>query len=105
MNQSSLKNPLPHCLYKTKYGFTTGETVETKVDLFDENKNPIKAGSKIRLVAFSAKVRMTRGKNQDSRKYFYNAVSENQEGNYGNRIRENFCTIKKIKNILRAKTN
>ncbi len=85
------------------YGFKVGEIVETKVELFDETVSlRIDSGTKLRLVCFVPKVKLSQPHLQDSvfvdgKEYFYNAVRANQKSDHGRRIRANFCTIKKIK--------
>lgn len=82
------------------YKYNLGEIVETKVDLISENKTPIPAGTKIRLVAFAPKVRIVKDgekSHYDKKPYFFNAVIATQENDYSDRIRANFVTIKKIK--------
>ncbi len=83
------------------YGYKVGDVVETVVRLQTEGGVDVSIGSRLRLVAFAPKVRISRKKDHsgfiDGREYFYNAVRESQESDYGNRIRANFCTIRKIK--------
>ena len=83
-------------MIKTEYKvFKVGCTYILKVNVMDENRKIIPAGTKIRLVAIAPKVRMVTGENKDTSPYFYNAVLASQENDYANRIRENFCTIAK----------
>ncbi len=82
---------------ESKYGYNVGQIVVTKLELIDENLNTIPAGTRIRIVAIAPKVRIRTGDEYlDSKQYFFNAVIESQELDYGNRIRANFCTIKKL---------
>jgi hypothetical protein len=83
----------------TKYGYSIGQIVQTRYNLYDENQNEIPAGTRIRIVAIAPKVRIITGDElHDRREYFYNAILADQtEPDYMNRIRANFCTIRKIK--------
>ena len=84
---------------KPKYSFHIGEIVKTKIDLWTENSEFIPAGSKIRLVTFTPKVRMytADGYRVDTKELFFNAVKDGQVQDFSNRIRANFCTIQKIR--------
>lgn len=79
----------------TYRGYTVGKKYKLKVTVKDEHENIIPAGTIIRLVAITPKVRIVNGENKDNWMYFYNAVIATQENDYSNRIRENFCTIKR----------
>jgi hypothetical protein len=80
------------------YGFKLGDIVLNKVELIDEHGNVIVPGTKLRIVAFTPKVQITKGnpKYYDNKVYFFNAVRNEQTENYSHRIRANFCTIKKF---------
>jgi hypothetical protein len=89
-------------LTTTKYGFSVGERVISKVILFDENEFLINVGEELKIVAIAPKVRKTNPwaiKNapdySDNKDYFVNLVQANQENDYGRRIRCNFICIKK----------
>lgn len=95
---------------ESKYGYTVGQLVQTKYELKDENDNTIPAGTQIRIVAITPKVRVFPAELiklwedsylYDTQEYFYNAVIASQAEDYGNRIRENFCTIEKITDLTR----
>lgn len=87
------------------YGFKVGEIVELLVTETMESNTGRKScvrGSRIRLVCFVPKVKIYTADTElekkfvDSKPYFFNAVPEEQwDSDYGNRIRANFCTIKK----------
>src|SRR5574343_56738 len=79
------------------YGFKVGETVLNKIDLMTESKIKVPAGSFLLIVAIAPKVRKGYVDNIrcDSRDYFFNAVILG--GSDNDRLRENFCTIKKFK--------
>ncbi len=95
------------------YGFRLDEIVELVVEVYDEKCVLVPAGTRIRLVAISPKVRIQDPSydpsRYDRRAHFFNAVREeemdfsdprrkwNSELPYGARIRANFCTIRKIK--------
>ncbi len=87
------------------YGYKIGDIVELKIDYQDERRAWVKAGSKLRLVAFAPKVVM-RPKHEkipypdgeDRKPYFFNAVRAEQEmGNHTDRTRGNFIIIRKVK--------
>jgi hypothetical protein len=82
------------------YGFEIGQNVFSKVNLLDENENPIPKGTLLRIVAIPPKVRLTnawklekQSEYYDNKEYFYNAVLATQKEDYSNRIRANFVTI------------
>jgi hypothetical protein len=78
--------------------YSIGQIVQTKYDLHDENQNEIPAGTRIRIVAIAPKIRMVaKDTLHDRLPYFFNAVLESQAEDWSNRIRANFCTIRKIK--------
>ena len=77
------------------YRFKVGQIYVLNVPVFDENNNFHDKGTKVRIVAISPKVRIIEGLNKDKHEYFYNAVIASQESDYGNRIREDFCTLRK----------
>lgn len=81
----------------TYRGYTVGKKYKLTVEVVDENNTIIPAGTIIRLVAIAPKVRMVTGKNKDTWMYFYNAVISTQENDYSNRIRQDFCTIRRCK--------
>jgi hypothetical protein len=90
---------LEHELEK-RYNYKIGEIVVTKVDLWTENNQYLPTGTKLRIVAFAAKVYKTRYPDNitsDSKEYFLNAVLVAQEKDWGNRVRPDFCCIRKIK--------
>lgn len=85
---------------KEMYGFKVGEIIETKINVTDENGVLLERGSRLRLVSIAPKVIVVAKDNRisgvhDSKPYFFNAVRETQESNYGDRIREDFIAIKK----------
>lgn len=84
------------------YGFKIGEIVELKIALSDERDVLVEKGSRLRIVAIAPKIYEPRKEiaddvGVDMKQYFYNAVRADQESDYGNRIRSNFCTIQRIK--------
>ena len=82
---------------KDKYrGYVVGKKYRLLVTVKDEHGNIIPAGTIIRIVAIAPKVRIVEGENKDKWMYFYIAVIAEQKEDYKNRIRENFCTIKKV---------
>ena len=88
---------------ESAYGFKIGQIVLTKIDLTNENGVTIPTGTRLRIVAIAPKVRIYTQNNDlygipqrlDSKQYFFNAVLEDQQEDYSNRIRANFCTITK----------
>lgn len=74
------------------YRFKVGRIYKLNVPVFDESGKFHDAGTKVRIISITPKVRITSGVNKDSREYFYNAVVANNPG-YFPRIRENFCTL------------
>jgi hypothetical protein len=81
------------------YGFKLHDIVINKVELEDEYEEKISPGTKLRIVAIAAKVRKIKIVNSlyfDYKDYFFNAVREDQDTDYGHRIRADFCTIKKF---------
>lgn len=88
-----------------KYGFHVGQIVQNKIDVFDENGENVPCGTKMRIVAITPKVYYTNRElikthpeMFDSKEFFVNLVREEQEVDWGNRIRVHFVTIKKDKN-------
>lgn len=56
----------------------------------------MKKGTKMEVVAIAPKVRMIQGKGYDSNPNFLNLVIAGQTNKYINRVRTNFCNVKKI---------
>lgn len=95
----------------TAYGYRIGETVENIVELYDEGGIRVDFGTKLRLVAFAPKVRISgiNSATEDGKAYFFNAVRADQADFWehyhgahkdkpeGKRIRASFCTIRKVK--------
>ena len=84
----------------TKKQELVGQKFELLVDVEDECNKKIPKGTILRIVAVAPKVVYTPKfrverfpERYDSCVYFYNAVVDSQEKDYGNRIRENFVTI------------
>jgi len=75
------------------YRFKVGKCYKLNVAVFDEMGRFHDAGTIVRIVAITPKVRKVEGINKDSKDYFYNAVVASQENDYTSRIRENFCTL------------
>lgn len=89
---------------QTKYDFSVGQIVENKVKVSNEIGEVFLPGTKLRIVAITPKVRETpkiwiqdEPTRFDSKEYFLNLVLASQENDWSNRIRENFVTVKKIK--------
>jgi hypothetical protein len=92
---------------KKIYGYSLGEIVISKTDTFRESSDIsrrydlIPSGSRLRLVAFAPKVRKVKepdGIKQDRKDYFFNAVlADSTDPDYKGRIRESFCTIRKLR--------
>src|SRR5687767_14144081 len=85
-----------------KYGYNTGDIVESRVELVDENHNPVLAGTLLRLVAIAPKVRYTPplliAENRahfDSKLYLANLVRAEQKDDFGNHFRVHFVTFRK----------
>lgn len=86
--------------WKTQvYGYQLNEVVENILELYDEGGIRVDFGTKLRLVAFAPKVRVSsiNSATNDTTAYFFNAVRADQESNHERRIRANFCTIRKVK--------
>lgn len=88
----------------SKYGFSVGQIVQNKIPLTDENGGTVPKNTKLKIVAIAPKVRKTNPffisrepEKYDSKEYFVNLVRADQEKEWGNRFRENFVTIGKIK--------
>lgn len=93
----------------TAYGYKLDEVVENIVELYDEGGVRVDYGTKLRLISFSPKVRISsiNSATEDGKAYFFNAVRANQadfwehyHGEHeaaGGRIRACFCTIRKAK--------
>ena len=56
----------------------------------------MKAGVKMEVVAIAPKVRMIKGEGYDNNPDFLNLVREGSTNKYFNRVRTNFCNVKKI---------
>ena len=90
---------------ESTYGYTVNQIVTNKIDLTNENGVTIPTGTRLRIVAIAPKVRIYTENNDlydmaqrlDSKQYFFNAVLEDQQEDYSNRIRANFCTIRNVK--------
>lgn len=79
-----------------KYGYKVGSVYELIMDVEDERKIIVPAGTLVTLVAIAPKVRIINiHPHQDSKEYFYNAVRFPQVSEYDTRIRANFVTLKK----------
>ncbi len=81
------------------YGYQLHEVVENILELYDEGGIRVDYGTRLRLVAFAPKVRVSsiNSATNDGRAYFFNAVRADQESDHERRIRANFCTIRKVK--------
>jgi hypothetical protein len=79
--------------------YSINELVRTKVLVEDEHKRELPIGSILRIVAIAPKVYIRKYTDEyhDKNPDFYNAVLASEEDHVSNRIRENFCTIEKIK--------
>lgn len=82
----------------SKYGYSVGDIVTSKITLEDEYDNIVPSGSLLRIVAIAPKVRMSSIEDNlhDTKEYFYNAVLASNTSDYP-RIRANFCTIRKVR--------
>lgn len=81
------------------YGYKLGQIVIAKVDLWTENSEYLPIGTKLRIVSFAEKVYKTKypdNLRNDSKPYFINAVLATQTKDYDNRVRPDFCTIRKL---------
>jgi len=74
--------------------YLVGDIVKNIVELQDENNHVIPIGTFLRIVAITPKVRiMKKDEYHDGLPDFFNAVLAEQNDDYKNRIRANFCTI------------
>jgi len=76
-----------------------GDHVELLRDeLVNDCINPyiMKKGVKMEVVAIAPKVCMVKGKGYDNNPNFLNLVIAGQTNKYMNRVRTNFCNVKKI---------
>jgi hypothetical protein len=75
--------------------YAAGMIVKNVVPLERENGDIVPVGTKLKIVAITPKVRIITINDgyYDNSPYFFNAVPLDQEDK--NRIRANFCTIKK----------
>lgn len=77
--------------------YSIGDIVKNILPLESENGTSIPPDTHLRIVAIAPKVRMVAKDNyHDNSPYFFNAVLADQTNDYSNRIRANFCTIKKL---------
>ena len=86
---------------QTMYGYSVGDVVQLKFDVLDEMDNKVPAGTLVRIVAIAPKVCIIPPKYRtewhDGKAFFYNAVVASQtDERASTRIREDFCTIKKV---------
>lgn len=82
----------------TKENYVIGDKVENIVELTIDNleNTIIPVGTTLRIVAIAPKVcMMKKDLYHDGLPNFFNAVIFDQENDYYNRIRANFCTIRK----------
>lgn len=76
--------------------YSLGDTVHNIVPLQHEDGTTVPTGTPLRIVAIVPKVViLKRDRYHDRCAYFFNAVPVSQDNDYSNRIRANFCTIKK----------
>lgn len=77
--------------------YKVGDKVRNIVSLENDSNEEIPAGTVMRIVAISEKVRLVKTDSyHDNSPYFFNAVVDSQENDYEKRIRANFCTIEKV---------
>lgn len=82
----------------SKYGYKVGDKVVTLVKLAEEDGEVFPVGTELRIVAITPKVRIVNPDQwHDTKQYFYNAVLYNQVNDYSNRVRADFCTIKRAR--------
>jgi len=85
----------------TKYGFSVGDIVETKIPIkLSDGKKVVQSGTKIKIISITPKAYIPKGNvidfiTVDNKSYFFNAVLLD-DVEQKNRIRQDFCTIKKI---------
>jgi hypothetical protein len=83
------------------YNYNIGDIVTNILPLEVDNRDHdiIPIGTKLRIVAIAPKVCMVKSNDgyHDNKQYFFNAVLTDQNNNDSDRIRANFCTIKKEK--------
>ncbi len=86
----------------TKYGFSVGDIVETKIPIkLSDDKKIVQSGTKIKIISITPKAYIP-NKNVidnitvDNKSYFFNAVLL-EDIEHKNRIRQDFCTVRKIK--------
>ena len=78
--------------------YTINQKVKNIVELKTESGELIPVGTILRIVVISCKVCKLKYTDEyhDNNDYFLNMVLDNQTNDYYNRIRSNFCTVKKI---------
>jgi hypothetical protein len=97
----------------TKYGYRVGDIVVLKTTVYDRANHKYTAGDRLRIVAITPKVSYNTvwaeadPEHFDSKEFFFNAVpagskdfwDDGRKKNepYAERIRANFCTIRKLK--------